>query len=134
MPSIARFMTTNAVTIDHASTLAVAQRMMQANAIRHLPVFEHGRLVGVLAEHQLRLVLQTSGLDPETARVQQAMTSHPFVVTSDMPLDEIAEIMADHKYDSVIVMGRDGVEGIFTTADACRALTTVLRQAVDDSP
>jgi len=134
MPSIARFMTVDPVTIDHASTLAVARRLMQAHKIRHLPVITDGRLAGVVSERELHLLEQVARLDPETVRVEQAMTPNPFVVTADMALDEIAEIMAEHKYGSVVVLGRGGVEGIFTMADACRALTTILRQTVDDTP
>jgi CBS domain-containing protein len=61
------------------------------------------------------------------------MTERPFVVPGDTPLEEVVEIMADHKYGSAIIAGRDGVEGIFTTADACRALVGVLQQATADS-
>jgi hypothetical protein len=33
----------------------------------------------------------------------------------------------------VIVMGRGGVEGIFTTVDACRALADTLRGSIAES-
>ena len=56
------------------------------------------------------------------------MTAHPFVVTGDAPLDEVADIMATKKYGSAIVAGREGVEGIFTTTDACRALVSILQR------
>ena len=34
---------------------------------------------------------------------------------------------------SAIVMGREGVEGIFTTVDACRALADVIHRATAES-
>jgi len=126
MPSVSRFMTVHPVTIDRGSTLAVARRLMQAHEIRHLPVTGDGHLVGILSERDVQLLAST--LDPEATRVDQAMTSNPFIVTGDTALDEITEIMAEQKYSSVIVMGREGVEGIFTAVDACRALTTILRR------
>ena len=133
MPSVSRFMTTHPVTIDQASTLAVAHRLMQAHKIRHLPVVGDGRLVGIVSEHDVRLLERSSRLDPDIARVDQAMIPNPFIVTGDTALDEVTEIMAEHKYGSVIVMGRDGVEGIFTAVDACQALTTILRSAIDET-
>ena len=60
--------------------------------------------------------------------VEDAMTERPFVVTSDTALDEVVEIMGDKKYGSVVVMGHDGIEGIFTAVDACRALAQILHQ------
>jgi hypothetical protein len=37
--------------------------------------------------------------------------------------------MGTRKYGSVVVMGRDGIEGIFTATDACQAFAQVLREA-----
>ena len=127
-PPVSQFMTSNPVTIDRASTLAVARRMMNIHGIRHLPVLGDGRLVGILSERDLDLLESTAEIDPDVTRVGQAMTTKPFIVTGDTALDEITEIMADHKYGSVIVMGHDGVEGIFTAVDACRALTKIIRR------
>ena len=119
-------MTVHPVTIDRSATLAVARRLMQFHQIRHLPVTGDGHLVGIISERDVQLLGTT--VDAEITRVDQAMTANPFIVTGDTALDEITEIMAEQKYSSVIVMGRDGVEGIFTAVDACRALTTILRR------
>jgi len=133
MPSVSRFMTTQPITIDRASTLAVARRLMHAHNARHLPVVADGSLVGIVSERDLQLLETSAQLDPDLVHVDRAMTPNPFIVTSDAALDEITEIMAEHKYGSVIVMGRDGVEGIFTAVDACRALTTILRRMASET-
>jgi acetoin utilization protein AcuB len=130
MPPVSRFMTVRPVTVDRASTVAVARRLMQAHHIRHLPVVGNGGLVGIVSDRDLQVLESGASIDPDTAAVDLAMTPNPFIVTSDTALDEITEIMAEHKYGSVIVVGRDGVEGIFTAVDACQALTTLLRSAV----
>jgi acetoin utilization protein AcuB len=133
MPPVSRFMTVRPVTVECGSTIAVARRMMKAHGIRHLPVLGDGQLVGIVSDHDLQLLENTAKLDPEVVRVDQAMVPNPFIVTGDTALDEITEIMAEHKYGSVIVMGRDGVEGIFTAVDACHALATILRRAVAET-
>ena len=127
-------MTVRPITVERASTVAVARRLMTAHEIRHLPVIGDGRLVGIVTERDLQLMETAGAIDPDTVRVERAMTPNPFVVTGDTAIDEIAEIMAEHKYGSVIVVGRDGVEGIFTAVDACQALTTILRRAVAETP
>jgi acetoin utilization protein AcuB len=107
---------------------------MKTHAIRHLPVVGDGHLVGIVSERDLQLVETAANIDPAAIRVDLAMTPNPFIVTGDTALDEITEIMAEHKYSSVIVMGRGGVEGIFTAVDACQALTNILRRAVAEIP
>jgi CBS domain-containing protein len=131
MPSVSQFMTTPPVAIHRASTLTVARYLMQAHEIRHLPVVGDGRLVGIVSEHDVRLLEGSAEIDPDLVRVDQVMNPDPFIVTGDTALDEVTEIMAKHKYSSVIVMGRDGVEGIFTAVDACQALTTILRSVIE---
>lgn len=129
MPSISRYMTARPLTIDRLATLAEAERMMREHAIRHLPVVDKGALCGILSERDVKLLSAAPGLDPATTLVHAAMTDRPFTVTSDAPIDEVLEIMAEHKYGSVVVLGRDGVEGIFTAVDACGAFADVLRKA-----
>lgn len=127
MPAVSRYMTRNPCTIARTATLAEAQALMREHAIRHLPVLDQGNLCGILSERDLLLAEALAGSDPATIRVEQAMTERPFIVTSDSPLDEVAEIMGEHKYGSVVVMGREGVEGIFTASDACQAFARILR-------
>ena len=46
------------------------------------------------------------------------------VVVYDRPsLDEVVATMAEHKYGSAIVVQNQHVVGVFTTVDACRALS-----------
>jgi acetoin utilization protein AcuB len=126
-------MTAQPWTIERDATLAEAYRLMRDHGIRHLPVVDSGDLVGVVSERDLHLLETVADIALAQIPVSKAMHERPFVVTSDAMLDEVAEIMADHKYGSAIVMGRDGVEGIFTTTDACRALAEVLQRAEAES-
>ncbi len=133
IPSISRYMTSQPWTIDRDASLADARRLMREHGIRHLPVVDGGELVGVVSERDLHLLEVVSDLERASISLSEAMSARPFVVTSDALLDEVVEIMADQRYGSAIVMGHDGVEGIFTTIDACRALADVLQRAVAES-
>lgn len=128
MPAISRYMTSQPWTIEHTASLASAHKLMRDHRIRHLPVLDgDGNLVGVVSQGDLHLLETVADFALDSVSVEEAMTPSPCVVTSDMPLDDVVEIMSDKKYGSAIVMGRDGVEGIFTTVDACRALAEILR-------
>jgi len=127
IPSVSHYMTAQPWTIERTATLADAHKTMREHAIRHLPVLSQGELVGVVSQGDLHLLETISDVSLDTVTVEEAMSEHPFIVTGDMPLDDIAEIMATKKYGSAIVVGRQGVEGIFTMIDACRVLTEILR-------
>lgn len=131
MPSVSRYMTAKPFTIQRTATLAEAHKLMREHQIRHLPVVDSvGDLCGVVSQRDLHLIETLADADPEKVRVEEAMVERPFIVTSDIALDEVVEIMAEHKYGSVVVMGKQGIEGIFTAVDACQAFAQILRRAV----
>jgi acetoin utilization protein AcuB len=58
--------------------------------------------------------------------VEDAMTSAPYTVSPDTPLDQVVAMMAEHKYGCAVVMQNHHLVGIFTTVDVCRALSDLL--------
>src|SRR5262245_58277645 len=62
-PSMAEVMTPQPQTIGLDQTLDVAHRMMRENGIRHLPVLEHGELVGVLTQRDLYFLETIKGVE-----------------------------------------------------------------------
>ncbi len=129
IPSISHYMTKAPRTIDRYATLAEAHRIMRDRRIRHLPVVSDGKLVGIVTQRDLYLLETIAELDLEGIDVEEAMTEGPYIVTGDTALDEVLDIMTEKKYGSCIVVGREGIEGIFTTTDACRVLSGVLQRA-----
>lgn len=129
MPSVSRYMTRSPRTISRTATLADARRLMQQHHVRHIPVVDGDELCGIVSERDLGVLESAGPIDPEKTPVAAAMIERPFVVTSDTALDEVVEIMGEHKYGSVVIAGHDGIEGIFTAVDACRVLAELLRRA-----
>jgi acetoin utilization protein AcuB len=129
MPAISRYMTKQPWTIARTASLSEAHELMRKHQLRHLPVLDGGDLVGIVSLGDLHLLETIGDFALDKIPVDEAMTDHPFAVTGDTPLDEVAEIMSAKKYGSAIVVSRDGVEGIFTTIDACRALASILQHA-----
>ena len=127
--TVERFMTANPVAITSDRTLADAHRVMRERQIRHLPVVDSGRLVGVVSQRDLYLLETLQGIDPDAERVEEAMTAEPFTVALDAPLEDVASVMAERRYGSAVVLQGGEVVGLFTTVDALRALATVSRGA-----
>lgn len=127
--TIHRFMTSTPHTITARQTLAEAHQAMRDRGVRHLPVVEDGKLVGVVSQRDLYLLETLRGVDVGRELVEEAMSDEPFVVGPDAPLEEVAEVMANRKHGSALVVERSTVVGIFTSTDALRALVSILRQA-----
>lgn len=127
MPPISRYMTPQPWTIRHDAPLDTAAEMMRAHDVRHLPVLDAGKLVGVISDRDVQRFRRF--YDPEVG-VEDAMTEDVYTVVGDEPIDRVIATMTQRKAGSaVIVDGRGTVEGIFTTIDALRALGDVLERA-----
>lgn len=124
--TIEAFMTRSVHTIGTKTLLADAHRMMNDNGIRHLPVLEGRRLVGMLSQRDLHLIETLKDVDPKEVRVEEAMSQDCYTAAPETPLAEVAREMAQHKYGSAVILRGAEVLGIFTTTDALRALDTVL--------
>lgn len=129
MPKIEKVMTPMPHTIGQSIPLTRALEMMREHRIRHLPVQEGGKLVGVLTDRDVKLVLSFQGGDETTLTVEDAMTPDPFCVTPQAALDYVTDEMAEHKYGCVIVRQENGkVVGIFTATDALRVLGEKMKE------
>jgi acetoin utilization protein AcuB len=122
--SIQDVMTPQPITIGRGESLATAHEMMRAHDCRHLPVLEHGELVGVLTQRDLYLLETIAGIDLTKDHVDDAISNEAYAVPPDAPLDEVARHMATQKYGCAVVIERGRVIGIFTTTDALRVLAS----------
>jgi acetoin utilization protein AcuB len=127
--TVRAYMTPTPFTIGAQQTLAVAQRMMSEHAIRHLPVLDGGKLVGVVTQRDLQLVQTLRDVDPEKLTVDEAMSPDPYTISPGTSLEWVAMAMSQHKYGSVIVVDHGKVVGVFTTVDALRALQELLEHS-----
>ena len=127
IPKIAKFMTTLPLAVESSAKLSMAHQIMHDNKVRHLPIVDEGKLVGLLSMSDLHLIETLKDVDPALVEVADAMTRDPYAVSSDEPLDTVAEIMAERKIGSAVVMDAGNIVGMFTTTDALRALAETLR-------
>jgi acetoin utilization protein AcuB len=121
-PLVRDYMSVTPETIGTDQTLSQAHILMRAHGIRHLPVLDGGKLVGIVSQRDLQLIETLKDVDPNEVHVEEAMTPDPFAVRPDTPIDEIADEMATHRYGSAVVVDGERVIGVFTTVDALRAL------------
>lgn len=130
MPGLSRYMTPQPWTICKDAKMSQAHQLMREHKIRHLPVLEAGKLVGIVSERDLHLIETLPGGDPDEVTVEEAMIQDVYAVNADAPVDAVVEKMSVRKYGSAVVLDRRGdVQGIFTTVDALEAFAEILRRA-----
>ena len=122
-----KYMTTSPHTIGSDQTIAKAASVMSEHRIRHLPVLRGGRLLGVLSDRDVKLIESFRDVDASKTTVDEAMTEQPYAVEHDVPLDQVVRTMAEKRLGSAVIMQNHKVVGIFTTVDACQALSQLLQ-------
>ena len=122
-----------AVAIAPGTTLADAYRTMKEEGVRHLPVVEAGKLVGVVTDRDLRLA--TSALAPVPfpagSAVSGVMSRDPMTADPADPVEDAARTMREKKIGCLPVVQDGGLVGIVTGLDLLDAL---LRMTGVDKP
>lgn len=113
--------------VGRDQTLLDAHRIMTEQHVRHLPVLEQGKLVGLLSQRDLYFLESVEGVDLATERVSEAMSQDVFCAGPEAHLADVVAEMAEHKYGCTVVVEGMHLVGIFTTTDALRLLAEKLR-------
>ena len=128
---VAEVMTPNPFFIESEAPLAEAERLMEEQNVRRLPVIEAGRLVGIVSKGDLReaLMAELSTRHPfeplageNWLAVAEAMSSPVVTVTPHTPVVEAAQRMLEHKIGALPVLDAGSLVGILTDTDLIRLL------------
>lgn len=121
-PTIEQFMTPAPYTIGADQTLETAMEMMHVYGVRHLPVRDGGKLVGIVSERDLDKRESAHDSRRLYTPVRDVMVPAPFSVSPETPFADVVRAMSQERYGSVLVVHGENVVGIFTTVDAARVL------------
>ena len=136
VPQIMAVMTPFPYSIGIDEPIVKAHEMMAGQDIRHLPVKDHGDLVGVISERDVRVATEKGAVATAggTLRVRDVYLPEAYVVDVSERLDSVLLHMARHHIGSALVVKEDRLAGIFTNTDACRLLGVWLRERFPVSP
>ena len=132
---VSDYMTPNPVTVTPDHNYPQAISVIRKNKVRHLPVLENGRLVGIVVEKDL-LSNQPSPATTlsvyeiysllEVLRIRQIMSRPVITVSGDCPIEEAARIMVENQVSCLPVMNGETLCGIITETDIFKILVEVL--------
>ncbi len=128
MISVADFMTKDLVTVRESDDLALAESLLRLGGIRHLPVVQDGRLVGLVTQRDILRSGHSGRADARTLPVSQIMTRELTTVRPAMALAQAARLMLERKFGCLPVCEDGGrLVGIVTEADFVRFAADVAR-------
>jgi CBS domain-containing protein len=117
------------VTMKPEDTLDLANDVISLGRIRHIPVVEDGRLVGLLSERDLMGAAATTifGLKQrsksallKSVLVKDVMKKRVVTVKPDTSIKETARLMKKKKIGCVPVVNEGNLVGLVTTTDILR--------------
>jgi CBS domain-containing protein len=123
---ISKIMTKDVITLNLSNTLYTAEKRLKKNNIRHIPVVNGKRLMGMIS---LSDILRISFIDAyneegtvDTAiynmmSIEDLMIKNLVTVPSDTPIYEVAKLLANKKFHSLPIVDDEILVGIVTTTD-----------------
>lgn len=122
---VGEWMERELVTIDRKTTIQEAISLMKKHSIRHLPVIEEGRLVGLVTEGDMRQVFVASLI--EELSIDDVMIKDPITVKVDTEIDDAARVIYYNKIGGLPVVDEgQGLLGIITVADIMAAFIELM--------
>jgi acetoin utilization protein AcuB len=136
MPSVGAAMTPFPYSVGPDASVLDVEHLMNEHRIRHVPVQQDGRVLGVVSERDLHHLVHTALPDSDRARlrIRNLLRQEPYVVEMTTPLDEVTSELAKRHVGSAVVLRHGKLAGIFSTVDACRLLAEFLRDRFAEGP
>lgn len=128
-------MTTSPVCVTPRTRLGETIEIMYANDVRHIPVVDDTRLVGIVSDRDLRALwepvvnAQIGDGRAFDRRVADYMSTDPVTVMEEDDATEVIELLVEHRIGAIPVIDADGVlVGIVSYIDVLKALGDALEE------
>jgi len=126
------------VQVKPSDSVRAAWGLLREHRIRHLPVVDQGKLVGIVTDRDIRLVFPsslTSGArdqDPhdalEKVAVKDIMTKQVITVAPETSIADVARILLDRRISGLPVVQQGRVLGIITKTDIVAAFVEIVER------
>ena len=114
------------ITVMPCTPLPEALRLSRTRGVRHLPVLEEGKLVGIISDRDLKRATASpaTALERhelvyllEKVSVAEIMTRSVITVVPELPVEEAARLMVKEKIGALPVIAEGRLVGIVTETD-----------------
>ena len=133
--TVSKYMTQKLITATPDMTVKQAFLLMRTHRVRHIPVVEGEKLVGIISDRDLRRPRWAETLDDwttyysvdDTHTVADVMTRTPETVKASDDIRKAVKIFREQRYGALPVLNRDQeLVGILSAQDLLVALEELL--------
>lgn len=123
---ISSIMTREVITLSLKDTLYSAEKRMKVNHIRHMPVVDGEKLIGLISLSDLQRVSFIDAYSREGTEdtpvynmlsIRDLMIKNPLTATPKTTILEVSKLLASKEFHSLPVVEDDKLVGIITTTD-----------------
>ena len=134
---VSKYMTRKLIAVEPGTSVKDAFTTMRARRVRHLPVVDGDKLVGIISDRDLRRPRWAESLDDWTAyyqiddniAVKDVMTSNPEVVHTYDDILKAVRLFREQRYGALPVQDKTGkLVGILSAQDLLLALEELLTE------
>jgi acetoin utilization protein AcuB len=129
---VSGWMSRNVLTLKPKSPAVDAYELMHDHSIRHVPVVDHNKIVGIVSDRDLRPLIHPGRSTPThklfDTPVESIMSRKPICTTPDASIQEAGEIICREKIGALPVVEDGKLMGIVTTEDVLWALLENTRE------
>jgi len=128
-------MTANPFTVTPEATFPETMAVMKTHAVRHLPVVENGKVVGVVSNSDIAKASPSSATSLSSSeltyllsklKVGSIMTKNPITISPDALLEEAAVLMRDNRIEMLPVVSDGQLVGVITESTILDAFIELL--------
>lgn len=129
---VSAIMTKNVIKLNLADDLTKAEQLFKQNKIRHIPVVNGNRIIGMLSYTDLLRISFVDAVDDDAEivdatvynmfTVEQVMAKKLVTISPETTIKETAEILSKNEFHALPVCLGELLVGIVTTTDLIKYL------------
>ena len=128
---VSKIMTKDVLTLDLKEGLTKACSLFREKKIRHLPIIQNDKMVGILSYNDIARLSFGDVYDDKIAidqtiykllKIEQLMVENPVKVKPDDSILKVAKILIKNKFHALPVVDKRKLLGIVSTTDLLKYL------------
>lgn len=130
--SVSTIMTQNVIKLNITDDLTKAESLFKKNKIRHIPVVNGNKIIGMLSYTDLLRISFVDAIDDDEEvidatvynmfTVEQVMAKNLITISPNATIKEAAEILSNKEFHALPICEGDLLVGIVTTTDLIKYL------------
>ncbi len=119
------------VSITPNTSVFDALKVMSEKNVGAVLVMEDEELLGIFSERDYARKVILAGRSSKTTEVKELMTSKVYCIDPSRTIQDVMELMNDHRFRHVPVMENEKVIGVLSSGDVMRGVVAEQKNTID---